>query len=182
MNFLYDLLPVVLFFVAFKMFGIYVATTVGIIVTALQVLVTLLIKKRLDKQQFITLLVFLVFGGMTLYFHNPIFVKWKPTIIYWIFAIALFLSHFIGKKTLMQRMLEKLLEKNQAVLVNNVWKKINIAWTIFLIFLGGLNLYVAYHFSTDAWVNFKLYGTLGLLFLFTFAQSVYLAKNMVETK
>lgn len=182
MNFLYDFIPIILFFLAFKMFGIYVATAVGIIVTALQVLINALWKRKLDKQQLITLIVFVIFGGMTLYFHNPLFVKWKPTVIYWIFGIVLFFSQFIGEKPLMQRMLESMLEKNQTTISNHVWRNINAAWAIFFTLLGGLNLYVAYHFSTDAWVNFKLYGTLGLVFVFSFAQSIYLARNMSEFK
>lgn len=107
----YDFIPVILFFIAFKLYGIYTATVVGIVVTAFQVVITTIWKKRIDKQQLVTLIVFVVFGGMTLYFHNPLFVKWKPTVIYWIFAVVLFFSQFIGKKPLMQRMLEKYLKR-----------------------------------------------------------------------
>lgn len=181
LNLLYDFIPVILFFVAFKVYGIYVATVVGIITTALQVIVTRFRKKQFDRQQVITLIVFVVFGGMTLYFHNPIFVKWKPTIIYWIFAIILFLSHFVGKKPIIQRMLEKMLEE-KAQIPSSVWKKINAAWALFFLFLGALNIFIAYHYSTDAWVNFKLYGTLGLLLGFSLLQSVYLARYMSESK
>lgn len=207
MSFLYDFIPIILFFVAFKVAGIYVATVVGIVITAIQVLLTLIFKRKFDKQQLITLIVFVIFGGMTLYFHNPIFVKWKPTIVYWIFGIVLLGSHFIGKKTIMQRMLEGVLSNahkpalttgseivNSAdepqskfpkgmVLSNpTIWKKINAAWAVFFLLMGGINLFVAYHFSTDAWVNFKLYGTLGLVLLFSLVQSVYLAKHLSEVK
>lgn len=181
LNFLYELLPVVLFFVAFKWYGIYVATTVGIVVTALQLVVSTLWKHKVDKKQVITLAVFLVFGGMTLYFHDPIFVKWKPSIIFWIFGIVLFLSQFIGKKPLMQRMLESMLE-GKATLPNTVWKRLNLAWAVFFIVLGSVNIYVAYAYSTEAWVNFKLYGILSLLLVFSFLQSIYLARYMTEVK
>jgi len=179
LNFLYEFLPVVLFFIAFKYYGIYVATIVGIVVTAVQLLLSTLIRKKLDKKQLITLIVFLFFGGMTLYFHNPIFVKWKPTVIFWIFGIVLFLSHFIGKKTLMQRMLEHVLE-GKATLPKHIWGRLNMAWTVFFSVLGAINIYVAYTYSTDTWVNFKLYGILSLLFLFSFLQAIYLSRYISE--
>lgn len=181
LNFLYEFLPVVLFFVAFKFYGIYVATVVGIVVTALQVMLSVIWKKKLDKKQLITLVVFLVFGGMTLYFHNPIFVKWKPSVVFWIFGVALFLSQFIGKKPLMQRMLETVLD-GKTTLPNFVWKRLNLAWAVFFTLLGTVNIYVAYTYSTETWVNFKLYGILGLLFLFSFLQAFYLSRHMSEIK
>ncbi len=181
LNVIYEFIPIILFFVAFKFYGIFAATAVGIVVTAFQVLITMAWKKKLEKQQMITLVVFLVFGGMTLYFHNPLFVKWKPTVIYWIFAILLLGSHFVGDKPLLQRLM-KSINDSQMQIPKMVWAKINIAWTVFFTLLGFLNLYVAYHFSTNTWVNFKLYGTLGLLLVFSFAQALYLARYMTETK
>ena len=174
-NMLFDFLPVLLFFLAFKIYGIYVATVVGIIATSLQVGLTFLWKKKFDKQQVITLAVFVLFGSMTLYFHNPIFVKWKPSIIFWIFGLVLLLSHLFGKKLPIQHMIEPALE-SKTVLPRIVWVKLNIAWAVFFILLGTLNLYVAYTFDTDTWVNFKFYGILGLLFLFSFLQAICLAR------
>lgn len=181
LNFLYEFLPVVLFFVAFKYYGIYVATTVGIVVTALQFALSTLWFRRFDKKQFITLIIFILFGGLTLYFHNPIFVKWKPSVVFWIFGFALLVSQFIGKKPLMQRMLEAMLE-GKATLPDFVWKRLNLAWMFFFIVLGALNIYVAYTFSTETWVNFKLYGILGLLFAFSFLQALYLSRFISEVK
>lgn len=181
LNFLYEFLPVVLFFIAFKFYGIYVATTVGIGVTALQVVMTTLWQKRVDKKQLITLGVFLLFGGMTLYFHNPIFVKWKPTVVFWIFGIVLLVSQFVGKKPLMQRMMESMLE-GKATLPEMIWKKLNLAWALFFLVLGTINICIAYSVSTEAWVNFKLYGILGLLFLFSFLQAMYLSRYISEEK
>lgn len=179
--FLYDFIPVLLFFIAFKLYGIYVATVVGIAVTALQVIINYVWKRRVDKQQLITLIVFSLFGGMTLYFHDPLFVKWKPTVIFWIFGIVLLGSQFIGKKPLMQRMMEKMLEE-KGTIPHSVWRRLNLAWMTFFIVLGGINIYIAYHFSTDTWVNFKLYGILGLFILFSFAQAMCLAKYMTDAK
>lgn len=176
---LYDFVPVLLFFLAFKIYGIYIATVVGIVVTALQVVVTRVLKRRFDKQQLITLCVFTLFGGMTLYFHNPIFVKWKPTIVFWIFASVLFITQFVGKKPLIQRMLEAVLEGKSSV-PKKVWRKLNIAWTIFFALLGSLNIYIAYTYNTDTWVNFKFYGILGLLVLFSFMQAIYLTRYISE--
>src|SRR5579863_2194606 len=105
-QFLFDLLPVLLFFIVFKYQGIYAATWVGILTTLAQVLIYRFTKKHWDKMQLVTLVIFVIFGGMTLYFHNPIFVKWKPTILFWIFALVLLTSHFVGKKPIMQRLLE----------------------------------------------------------------------------
>ena len=182
-NMLIDFIPVLLFFIAFKIYGIYVATTVGIVATALQVLVTRVVRKTFDKQQLITLAVFVVFGGMTLYFHNPLFVKWKPTVVFWVFGILFFLSQFIGKKPLAQRMLEKLMEwQDHTSVPKSIWKRLNLAWAAFFIVLGSLNLYVAYYYSTDVWVNFKVYGIMAILLIFSFVQAMCLTRYMSEVK
>ena len=179
---LFDFIPVLLFFIAFKLYGIYVATTVGIVVTALQVVLTRIFRRHFDKQQLVTLAVFVVFGGMTLYFHNPIFVKWKPTLVFGIFGIVFLGSQFIGNKPLIQRMLEKLLEGQSHTIPEKVWKKLNVAWALFFLALASVNLYVAYSFSTDAWVNFKVYGIMGILLAFSFIQAIYLTRYMSEAK
>jgi intracellular septation protein len=182
-NMLIDFIPVLLFFIAFKLYGIYVATTVGIVATALQVVVTRIVRKSFDKQQLVTLVVFVVFGGMTLYFHNPLFVKWKPTVVFWVFGVVFFFSQFIGKKPLAQRMLEKLMEgQDHSSVPPMIWKRLNLAWAAFFIVLGSLNLYVAYYFSTDVWVNFKVYGIMGILLAFSFVQAMCLTRYMSEVK
>jgi intracellular septation protein len=179
MSIFYDFLPVLLFFIAFKWYGIYTATVVGIIATGLQVLITRTIKNKFDKQQLITFFVFVIFGSMTLYFHNPIFIKWKPTIIFWIFGLVLIISQLIGSKPLMQRMLEKMMEE-KANLPTIAWKKINLAWSLFFITMGAINIFVAYTLSTDAWVNFKFYGILGAMLGFSFLQAIYLSRYAKE--
>lgn len=181
MQLLYDIVPVLLFFIAFKFYGIYVATVVGIVATLAQVIFNKLWFKKWDRKQLVTLLVFSLFGGMTLYFHDPIFVKWKPTIVFWVFASAILGSQLFTRKTIAQRLMENVFQgKGSVPLI--VWKKVNIAWALFFISMGALNLYVAYYFSDDAWVNFKFYGITSALFLLSIAQAVYLMRFMSETK
>lgn len=178
----YEVFPVFLFFIAFKIYGIYVATVVGIVATLLQVIATRLWVGKWDRKQVITLGVFLLFGGMTLYFHNPIFVKWKPTVIFWIFGLAILGSQFFTQKTLIQRLMENMLQAKGGVVPMPIWKKLNIVWALFFLTLGSINLYVAYYFSNDAWVNFKFYGVTSALFLLSIFQAFYLMRYMTESK
>jgi intracellular septation protein len=175
MTMLYDFIPVLLFFIAFKWYGIYVATVVGIVMTGLQVIITRLWKKRFDKQQVVTFAVFLIFGSMTLYFHNPIFVKWKPSVIFWLFSIVFLLSQFIDKKPFIQRMLGTALDE-KGELPRKIWLRLNWAWALFFAIMGTINIFVAYSYSTETWVNFKLYGILGLGLAFGFLQAIWLAR------
>ncbi len=181
MQLFYEFVPVLLFFIAFKLYGIYVATTVGIVATFLQVLLTRLMSKKWDRKQLVTLFVFLVFGGLTLYFHDPIFVKWKPTIVFWVFAAALLGSQFFTHKTIMQRLMENVLQGKGEVPVK-VWRRVNTVWALFFTLLGCINLYVAYYLSNDAWVNFKFYGITSALFFLSILQAFYLMRYMQETK
>jgi len=179
-RFLYDFVPVLLFFAVFHWYGIYSATIVGIIATALQVIVHYLRTKKFEGQQLLTLVVFVVFGGLTLYFHNPLFVKWKPTVIFWIMSAVFLGSGFVGKRSLLQRMLEGGLQG--AELDRRVWRQLNWMWVIFFALLGGINIYVAYHFSTAAWVGFKFYGITGLLLLFCLVQAVFLSRHLSDRR
>ncbi len=179
MQMLFEFFPVLLFFIAFKYYGIYVATIVGIYATALQVFGTRCVTKKWDRKQLITLSVFLIFGGMTLYFHNPIFVKWKPTIVFWLFAFAILITQAFTKKPLMQRMMEGALETTSPIPAV-VWRNVNFLWAAFFIVMGGVNLYIAYHFSDDVWANFKLYGITGSLFLISIVQAAYLMKYITD--
>ncbi|OGT42958.1 MAG: hypothetical protein A3F13_08045 [Gammaproteobacteria bacterium RIFCSPHIGHO2_12_FULL_40_19] len=181
MQFLYEILPVFLFFLAFKFFDFYIATVVGIVATGLQALVHRLWFSHWDKKQVITLAVFLFFGSMTLYFHNPIFVKWKPTVVFWIFSLVLIGSQLFTQKPLMQRLMEGMLQDKGNVPLF-IWKRVNVMWIIFFIILGGINLYFAYYFNDDIWVNFKFYGITGALFIFSLFQAIYLARYLNESK
>lgn len=173
MKLLYDFFPIIIFFVVFKIWGIYAATASAIGVSLLQVIAYYIRHKRFDKMQVITLLLISVLGGATLIFHDPMFIKWKVSVINWIFGLVFLGSQFIGKKNLVQRMLD-----SKISLPNKVWATLNLSWVIYFMVLGFVNIYVVYHFSTNAWVNFKLFGVLGLTFIFVILQGLYLSKHV----
>lgn len=180
-NMLYEFIPLLLFFFSFKWYGIYVATKVGIIATILQVLITWLWKKRVDKVQLLALAAFIIFGSMTLYFHNPLFLKWKPTIVFWILACVLLFNHFARSKLFIHRMYERVLEEHNAV-PGRVWKVMNINYVLFFTLLGVINIIIAYSFSLETWVNFKVYGILGLCLIFSVLQMIYLTRQVEKNK
>ena len=173
MKLLFDFFPVLLFFAAFKWYGIYVATAVIMAASLLQLGIYWLKHRRFEKLHIITLIVVLIFGGTTLLFHNDLFIKWKPTVIYWAFTLCFFGSQFIGKKNLAQRMLDR-----QITLPSNVWRRINSSWALFFLLMGIINVYVLYHFSTNAWVNFKLFGAMGMTIAFLIGQFVYMSRYL----
>lgn len=147
------------------------------VASVLQIAIYWLIYKRTEKVHLITLAFILVLGGATLFFHKAIFIQWKPSVIYWIFGLLLIFSHVIGKKPIIHRLLGDKIQ-----LPKKIWGRINFAWGVFFILLGFLNLYVVYHYSTNAWVNFKLFGTLGLTLLFALIQVLYLSRYVKEEK
>lgn len=179
-RFLYDFVPVLLFFAVYHFYGIYAATAVGMAATVLQVALYYLWTRTFERQQLLTLIIFLIFGSLTLYFHNPLFIKWKPTVLFWVMAAAFFISRFVSKKSLVQRMLENGFEGNAPD--RHVWNKLTMMWTVFFAALGAVNIFVAYRFSTTVWVNFKFYGISGLLLLFCLAQAVVLSRYMTESR
>lgn len=173
MKLLFDYFPILCFFIAYKFYGIYTATAVTMAACTLQNILYWLKHKRFEKLHLITLISVLVLGGSTLIFHKVIFIKWKPTLIYWVFAIALLFSQHFSQKNLLARMLG-----DKIFLDKKIWNRLSTAWSIFFIFLGFLNIYVIYHYSTDAWVNFKLFGTLGLTLVFTILQAIYMSRHI----
>ena len=173
MKLLFDYFPIICFFIAYKFFGIYTATAVTMAACALQNLIYWLKHKKFEKLHIITLLGVVILGGFTLIFHKAIFIQWKPSIIYWIFALVLCFGQFVSRKNLLARMLG-----DKINLPKKIWDHLNLAWIIFFILLGFLNIYVVYHYSMDAWVNFKLFGTLGLTLVFTIAQAIYMSRHM----
>ncbi len=175
MKMMFDFLPVLLFFVVYKMYDIYVATAVLIIACFIQTIAHRLIKGEFEKSHVITLVLVALFGGLTLILHDEVFIKWKPTVINLLFAGVFIGSQFIGKKTIIERMMG-----GNLTLPPGVWIRLNIAWALFFVFLGGLNLYVAFSFDTDTWVNFKLFGLMGLTLIFVVAQSFYLMPHLKE--
>jgi intracellular septation protein len=174
MKMLFDFLPILLFFVAYKLYNIYVATAVIIVATILQVAWTWMRHRRIENMHLITLAFVVVLGGATLLLHDEMFIKWKPTVVNWIFALAFLGSQFIGKP-----IVQRLMESQVAVTTEKVWGRLNLGWVSFFTLMGFVNLYVAYNFSTDFWVNFKLFGMLGLTVFFVILQSVYLMQYLV---
>ena len=175
MKLLFDFLPVLLFFIAYKLYDIYVATAVIIITSILQVAWVWFRHHRVENMHLVTLVLVVVLGSATLLFHDEIFIKWKPTVVNWLFALAFLGSQFIGHKNLLQRMLESQI----AVDTPDIWLRLNLIWVSFFTLMGLINLYVAFNFSTDTWVNFKLFGMMGLTMIFIIAQSIYLAQHIV---
>lgn len=175
MKLLFDFFPIILFFVCFKFFGIYNATAVAMIASLLQVFIYRLKYQRYEKLHLISLGLILVLGGATLFFHNPWFIKWKPTGIYWLSSVAFILSGFIGKKTLIQKMMEGNIQLPQ-----KIWQRLNMAWAGYFAIMGALNIYVAYHYDTDVWVNFKLIGGVGFMLVFVFMQAIYLTRHAIQ--
>ena len=181
MKFLFDFFPVILFFVVFKSYddqlqGVMTATKVMIVASALQIAIYWLKHRRFENMHLVTLALVAVLGGATIYFQNADFIKWKPTAVNWIFAGVFMGSEFIGKKSILKRMMDK-----NIALPEPVWTRLNYAWVIFFIFLGGINLYVAFSYSLDTWVDFKTYGMLGLTFAFVILQALYMARYLAET-
>jgi intracellular septation protein len=173
MTLLYEIFPVFLFFICFKLYDIYVATQVGIVATFAQVVFNRIMFKAWDKKQVVTLIVFVAFGSLTLYFHNPIFVKWKPTIVFWIFSLVIFVTQLFTAKPMMQRLMENVLQAKEQV-PQRVWLQLNTAWGFCFIVIGCVNLYIAYYYSNEAWVNFKFYGITGALIGLSVIQTLYL--------
>ncbi|KAA6184667.1 septation protein A [Thiohalocapsa marina] len=214
MKFLIDFFPVILFFVAYKLYGIYAATVVAIAASAAQVAWFRLRHKRTERMHLVTLGLLTVFGGLTLALRDPIFVMWKPTLVNWLFGAAFLGSQFIGERTLVERMMSQAVDVPQGI-----WRRLNLAWAGFFAFSGLVNLYVVYFWSgffqakqdlvaatgapevdlsqcaslyTGAvktlcdtasaseavWVNFKLFGMMGLTALFVIAQAFYIARHI----
>ena len=202
MKILLDFLPILLFFGTFKFaerdaqaaadfatrhFGFLVnggvvgptegpvllATLVVIVATAAQIGMLILRGRKVDLMLWISLALVVVLGGATVWFHNETFIKWKPSMLYWAMGLAFWISQAVFRKNLLQALMGEQLELPAAV-----WQRLNFAWIAFFAMMGLLNLYVAYSFSTAVWVNFKLFGGLGLMLLFTLAQGVYLSRHI----
>ncbi|HTN50440.1 MAG TPA: septation protein A [Burkholderiaceae bacterium] len=204
MKLLFDLLPVILFFAAFKLAGAYpqqslalagstlgwmigdgsvpadqapilLATAVAIVASLLQVGVQLARGRKVDAMLWVSLGVIIVFGGATIWFHDETFIKWKPSILYWLFGATLLGGQLIWKRNLLQSLLGTQLEVPPAV-----WQRLLWAWIVFFALMGTVNLAVAFSVPTDTWVNFKLFGLFGLTMAFTLGIGVYLARHMKE--
>ncbi len=175
MKFLFDLLPVILFFATFKVAGIFTATAVAIVTTLAQIGWVKWHHGKIDGMLLASGAIVVVFGGATLLLHDETFIKWKPTVLYWMFALILFTAEIFWRKNLIRSMMEE-----QITLPDAIWRTLNHAWAGFFAGLGALNLYVAFHYTTEQWVNFKLFGATGLMLAFVVAQSLLLSKYIEE--
>jgi intracellular septation protein len=199
MKLLFDLFPIILFFAAYQFGaanpesaqailsslgitlsgaakpGVFLATLVAIAATVGQLAWTWLRHRKIDTMLWISFALIVVFGGATLFLQDENFIKWKPTVLYWLFALALGLGPIFFERNFIRLMMEK-----QISLPDAVWQRLNLGWTGFFTFMGIANLYVAFSYSTDAWVNFKMFGTLGLMLVFIVLQSLYLSRHIKE--
>jgi intracellular septation protein len=204
MKLLFDLLPVILFFATFKVAGAYpqqslalagstlgwmvgdgtvppdqapilLATAVAIVASVVQVGSLLARGRKVDPMLWVSLGVIVVFGGATIWFHDETFIKWKPSILYWLFGSALLAGHLVWRKNLLQSLLGPQLDVPAPV-----WGRLLWAWIVFFAAMGVINLAVAFSVPTDTWVNFKLFGLFGLTMAFTLGMGVYLARHMKE--
>jgi intracellular septation protein len=174
MKFLFDFFPIILFFIAFKVADIYVATGVAIAATFVQVGWLKLRGKRVEPMLWASLAIIAVFGGATLVLQDETFIKWKPTVLYWLFG-AVLAGALAFRRNLIRVMLSE-----QMQLPDLVWSRLNWSWIGFFAFMGALNLYVAYNYSTDHWVNFKLFGGMGLMLIFVLVQAMVLSRFIEE--
>lgn len=184
LKFLYDFLPIIIFFGTYKLTDndIYAATTAAIIATVIHTAIQWIQHKKLENQHIITLVVILFFGGLTLIFQDDTFIKWKVTVINWIFGLVLLGSQFIGKKNIIQRQLDAAIK-----LPDPIWYRLNMMWVTFFMFCGLINIYVAFFYGLELseevrqeiWVEFKLYGMLGITFVFMVFQIFYLQRHIL---
>ena len=201
MKLLFDLFPVILFFLVYKFYtnipadiivginglfflslipgesshAFYLATLVAVVASFLQVSGFWLKYQRVEKMHLISLILIAVFGGLTLSLNDPLFFKWKPTIINWLFAAVFFGSQFIGRSPIVKRMMGHAVK-----LADSVWLKLNVTWVVFFATMGIINLFVAYNFSEETWVEFKLFGLMGMTLIFVLVQGVYIARHMQD--
>ncbi len=175
MKLLIDFFPILLFFIAFKLWGIYAATGVAIAATVVQMVWLRMHHGKIEPMQWVSLGVIVVFGGATLLAHSETFIKWKPTVLYWLMGGALLVGQLIGKNLI------KRLMGSQMELPENAWQILCWSWIAFFACMGALNIWVAYEFDTETWVNFKLFGGLGLMLVFVVAQALFMSRYIKDT-
>ena len=176
MQLLFDFFPLIAFFIAFKFAGIFIATGVIIVAVLLQVALQWTLHRKVSSMALTSAALVLVFGGLTLWIHDEAFIKWKVTVVNWLFAAGFLISQFVGEKPMIQRLLDA-----SVTLERPLWLRLNTVWALFFLVLGAINLYVMYNFSTDVWAKFKVFGVLGLTLVFALVQGVWLASKMPQT-
>jgi intracellular septation protein len=174
MQLLFDFFPVIAFFAAYKLTGdLFTATAVIIVAVIAQTAIQWFRFRKVSSMALISGVLVLIFGGLTLLIHDKAFIQWKVTVVNWLFALGFLASRFIGEKVMIQRMMGEHMQLEQSL-----WRRLNWAWIGFFTALGAINLYVAYNYSEATWVNFKLYGMIGLTAAFAIGQGLWLANKM----
>jgi intracellular septation protein len=173
MKFLFDFFPLVLFFIAFQLYDVYVATAVAIAATFAQIGWLKLRRRKVDTMLWVSLAIIVVFGGLTLALHDETFIKWKPTVLYWLFGVILAVSELGLRRNLIRSMLGA-----QVQLPDFAWRRLNWSWVGFFAFMGAANLWVAFTFPLAIWVKVKVFGGMGMLLLFVLLQAVYLSRHI----
>ena len=170
-----DFFPIVLFFIVFKTYGIFAATAIAIAATVVQIAWMRFKNGKVDTMQWVSLGVIVVFGGATLVTQDETFIKWKPSVLYWLMCFTLWVGYFFFKRNFIQALMGAQLELPQ-----EVWGKLLHAWAAFFMLMGFINIWVAYNFDTDTWVSYKLFGGLGLMLVFVVLQGLFLTRYMKE--
>jgi intracellular septation protein len=173
MKLLLDFFPIILFFIAFKLAGVYVATGVAIAASLAQIAWMHVRKHKIDPMVWVSTGIIVVLGGLTIWLHDERFIKWKPTVLYWLMGSVLAGGQLLFRKNLLKALMGSKLD-----LTDHAWRVANWSWVAFFGVMGGVNLWVASHFDTDTWVNFKLFGGMGLMVLFILGQALYLGRHM----
>jgi intracellular septation protein len=175
LKFLFDFFPLILFFVAFKLSDIFIATGVAIAASVVQVGYVLARGRKVSGMQWLSLVIIVIFGGATLILRDETFIKWKPTVLYWLAGVA-----FLGGLAFRHNLVKAVMSEGGLELPEAVWTKLCIAWGVFFLFKGTLNLWVAYNFSTETWATFKVFGGTALMIAFVIAQALWLSKFVPE--
>jgi intracellular septation protein len=173
MQLLVDFIPIIIFFVAYKLYGMYVATAAIMIAISIQIAVQWFTKRTVNKMLLVSGVLVLIFGGITLALRDPLFIQWKLTVVDGLFAIAFLLSRYIGKQTLVERIMGHAIELPQSM-----WRQLNMMWVGNFAFLAIANVYVIYNFSEEFWVNFKVWGTLGFTIVIALIQGIWIARTL----
>lgn len=173
MKFLFELIPLLGFLIALLYSNLYTATAVLMGLMTVTVTGYWFIYRRFEKIQWITLVLVLIFGTATLVFKNPLFIKWKPTFAYWLFALLFLFTQWFSKKPLIHRLLG-----DKMILPEKSWNILNFSWMVFFLILGTLNLYFVYYTSDIVWAKFKVFGGLGLTLIFALIQGVAIYKYL----
>ncbi|WP_448556630.1 septation protein A [Thalassotalea montiporae] len=175
MQALFEYVPLILFFVVYKFYDIYAATGVLIVGALLHIMYFILTKQKVPAKNWIIFGLIAGFGGLTIFLQDDTFLKWKVTIINGFFAIALLISNYVFKKNLIKQLMAEALE-----LPEKIWAKLNLSWAGFFAFCGALNAYVAFNFSQEVWVNFKVFGLMGLTFAFAIGTIIAVHKHLPQ--